>query len=38
MIRVTVMYPKQDGGTFNYDYYMKNHMQIVKDKIGAFIC
>ena len=35
MIRVTVMYPKQDGGTFDYDYYLKNHMQIVKNKIGG---
>lgn len=35
MIRVTVMYPKQDNGTFDYDYYLKNHMDLVKDKVGS---
>ena len=35
MIRVTVLYPKQDGGTFDYDYYMQKHMAIVRDKLGA---
>ena len=29
MIRVNVMYPKQDDGTFDYDYYLNTHMPLV---------
>ena len=29
MIRVNVMYPKQDGGSFDYDYYLNTHMPLV---------
>ena len=32
MIRVNVMYPKQDDGTFDYDYYLETHMPLVKDR------
>ena len=34
MIRVNVMYPKQDGGTFDYDYYLNTHMPLVKERVG----
>jgi len=34
MIRVSVMYPKQDGGEFNYDYYLEKHMPLVKERLG----
>ena len=34
MIRVSVMYPKQDGGNFDYDYYLQNHMVTVKERWG----
>jgi len=34
MIRVSVMYPKQDGGKFDYDYYINKHMAIVKERWG----
>jgi len=34
MIRVHVMYPNQDGCTFDYDYYMKNHIPMVQELIG----
>ncbi len=34
MIRVSVMYPKQDGGNFDYDYYLQNHMATVKERWG----
>lgn len=34
MIRVSVMYPKQDGGEFNYDYYLQTHMPLVKERLG----
>ena len=29
MIRVNVMYPKQDDGNFDYDYYLNTHMPLV---------
>lgn len=35
MIRVSVMYPKQDGGKFDYDYYMKKHIPLAKDRVGS---
>jgi uncharacterized protein (TIGR02118 family) len=35
MIRVIVMYPNKAGGTFNYDYYIKTHIPMVKKKLGA---
>jgi len=34
MIRVSVMYPKQEGGEFDYDYYINKHMALVNDKWG----
>jgi len=34
MIRVSVMYPKQAGGKFDYDYYLKTHMPLVKQRVG----
>ena len=32
MIRVNVMYPKQDGGNFDYDYYLETHMPLVAER------
>ena len=26
------MYPKQDGGNFDYDYYLDTHMPLVKER------
>lgn len=34
MIRVSVMYPNQEGGKFDYDYYINTHMAIVDEKWG----
>lgn len=34
MIRVNVMYPKQKGGKFDYGYYLKTHMPLVKKRLG----
>jgi uncharacterized protein (TIGR02118 family) len=33
MIRVSVMYPKSDGATFDMDYYRTTHMDIVQQSI-----
>ena len=35
MIRVSVMYPKGDGKTFDIDYYKDQHMAIVHENMGA---
>ena len=32
MIRVNVMYPKQDDGNFDYDYYLNTHMPMVGER------
>ena len=34
MIRVNVMYPKQEGGEFDYDYYLGTHIPLVKERLG----
>ncbi len=34
MIRVSVMYPNQPGGNFDYDYYLATHMPLVQEKWG----
>ena len=35
MIKVSVLYPNQEGKTFNMDYYLKHHMPLVKNRLGA---
>lgn len=37
MIRINVMYPKKDGGTFDYDYYLNKHFPMVREKVGPAI-
>jgi uncharacterized protein (TIGR02118 family) len=34
MIKVTVLYANKPGGKFDFDYYIKKHMKLVKDKFG----
>lgn len=34
MIRVAVMYPRTNETRFDYDYYIKTHMKLVKDKLS----
>lgn len=35
MIRVSVMYPKGDDKTFDFDYYNTTHMAMVVEHMGA---
>jgi uncharacterized protein (TIGR02118 family) len=35
MIKVSVMYPNEKGGTFNMAYYCDKHMPMVKQKLGT---
>ena len=37
MIRVSVMYPKAEGSTFDLDYYKTTHMAIVKDVMPGLL-
>ncbi|MFQ5660421.1 MAG: EthD family reductase [Gammaproteobacteria bacterium] len=34
MIRVNVFYPRQEGGNFDYDYYLGTHIPMVREKLG----
>lgn len=34
MIKVSVMYPNGAGNTFDMDYYLKQHGELVKRKLG----
>ena len=33
MVRVCVMYPSQEGGTFDFDYYRDSHMVLVRQHL-----
>lgn len=35
MFCVSVAYPRRDGGTFNFDYYTKQHVPMVARYAGA---
>ncbi len=34
MIRVTILYPRSEGSTFDIDYYVSKHMAIVQKELG----
>lgn len=34
MFRVSILYPKTDGATFDHDYYRTSHMPMVASKLG----
>ena len=36
MFKVSVMYPNQEGATFDFDYYRKEHMGIVQKHLKPF--
>ena len=35
MIKVSVMYPSGEGSTFDMDYYLSQHLSLVRDTLGA---
>ena len=35
MFCVSVAYPRQDGGTFDFEYYTKQHVPLVARLVGA---
>jgi uncharacterized protein (TIGR02118 family) len=35
MIKVSVMYPNSEGGTFDMTYYCATHIPLVRQKLGA---
>ena len=37
MIRISVMYPNSDGGTFDMDYYVNKHMPMVGERCGDLL-
>ena len=36
MYKVSVMYPNTEDGNFDYDYYVKKHMELVKEHLRPF--
>jgi uncharacterized protein (TIGR02118 family) len=34
MFRVTILYPKTDGASFDHDYYRTSHLPMVADRLG----
>jgi uncharacterized protein (TIGR02118 family) len=35
MIKVSVLYPRKDGGRFDMNYYVVKHMALVRQRLGA---
>ena len=35
MIKVSVLYPNQEGSNFDMDYYCNSHIPMVREKLGA---
>ena len=35
MIKVSVLYPRQDGAKFDMTYYLDNHIPLVKQRLGG---
>ena len=36
MIRVAVLYPNSEGSSFDVDYYINRHMNLVQDRLEPF--
>ena len=37
MIRMTVLYPNGDDATFDWDYYLSEHMQLIEERWGPHV-
>jgi uncharacterized protein (TIGR02118 family) len=35
MVKISVLYPHKDGSGFNMNYYLNNHIPMVRQKLGA---
>ena len=35
MFRVSILYPTTEGASFDHDYYLKSHIPMVADRLGA---
>jgi uncharacterized protein (TIGR02118 family) len=35
MVKVSILYPRKDGATFNMNYYLDSHMPMARQKLGA---
>lgn len=35
MVRISVLYPNEQGKKFDLDYYVRRHMPLVRDRIGG---
>jgi uncharacterized protein (TIGR02118 family) len=35
MLRCTIVYPKQEGATFDFDYYLKKRIPLAKEILGG---
>jgi uncharacterized protein (TIGR02118 family) len=35
MVKISVLYPHKDSSAFNMDYYLNNHIPMVRQKLGA---
>jgi len=36
MVRVSVMYPNQEGARFDFDYYRQKHMELVRKSLKPY--
>src|SRR5436190_1828013 len=36
MIRISVLYPSSEGKKFDVNYYVNNHMKLVRERLGSF--
>lgn len=37
MLRMTVLYPAGEDATFDWDYYLSDHMALIEEKWGPYV-